>query len=172
MHIYILFDILLALCCGYALWLGGAPERVGAAIYVIAVLLTHVAASAVARPFSSMEVGILIVDATMLIALLALALTAARLWPIWATALHVIATGGHAVKLVDSTVIPWAYAFVLAFWSYPMLLLLVLGTWNHQRRVARFGADRSWSSSSDRWDRRPPDGPTAWSPNSDRSPPL
>jgi hypothetical protein len=160
MHTYVLFDILLLLCCGYALWHGGEPERVGAAIYLVGVLLTHAAASAVARPFSSMEVGILLVDFTMLIALLALALLAARFWPIWATALHAVSTAGHAVKLVDPTIIPWAYAFVLAFWSYPMLLLLVIGTWNHHRRVVRFGADRSWSSSSDRWDRRPPGGPT------------
>jgi hypothetical protein len=27
-----------------------------------------------------------------------------------------------------------------------MLALIVLGTWNHQRRLARFGADRAWSS--------------------------
>ncbi|MFL6845355.1 MAG: hypothetical protein ACJ8ER_10800 [Allosphingosinicella sp.] len=53
-----------------------------------------------------------------------------------------------------------AYAFVLAFWTYPMLLMIVLGTWNHQRRLAKFGVDKSWSSSSDHWDRRRPDGPS------------
>lgn len=160
MHIYVLFDILLLLCCGYALWLGGAPERIAAAIYLISVLLTHAAVSGAARRFSSMEIGVFLVDVVMLGALVTLSLRAARFWPIWATALHMISTAGHAVKLVDPTIIPWAYAFVLAFWSYPMLGLLVLGTWNHHRRVVRFGADRSWSSFSGRWDRRPRGGRT------------
>jgi cytochrome c-type biogenesis protein CcmH/NrfF len=70
-----------------------------------------------------------------------------------------IGTAGHTVKLVDPVVIPRAYAFVLALWSYPMLLLLVAGTWNHQRRLARFGVDKSWSSSSGRSEPRLPTGP-------------
>lgn len=59
--------------------------------------------------------------------------------------LHLIGTAGHAVKAVDPHVIPKAYAFILAFWSYPMLLLLVAGTWNHQKRLAKYGVDKSWS---------------------------
>ena len=44
---------------------------------------------------------------------------------------------------------------MLVFWSYPMLLLIVLGTFRHQQRLARFGADRSWSSSWGRSGRQP-----------------
>ena len=40
-----------------------------------------------------------------------------------------------------------------------MLFLLVLGTWNHQRRLAKFGVDKSWSSSSGRSETPPPIGP-------------
>jgi hypothetical protein len=35
---------------------------------------------------------------------------------------------------------------MLAFWIYPQLLVLVLGTWRHQRRAKTIGADRSWST--------------------------
>ncbi|HYD35969.1 MAG TPA: hypothetical protein VEA60_00025, partial [Allosphingosinicella sp.] len=84
---------------------------------------------------------------------------AERFWPLWAIALHLIGTAGHVVKAMDPLVFPKAYAFVLAFWSYPMLALLVLGTWNHQKRLARNGVDKSWSTFSGRWDRRPPGGP-------------
>jgi hypothetical protein len=142
------FNALLLGCCGYALWRGGPPERIGAGIFLVATILTVVAASGPARRFSSVESGILIVDAVMLAALLILALRAERYWPIWVTALQAIGTAGHAVKLADPGVMPLAYAFILALWSYPMLLLLALGTWRHQQRVARFGSDRSWSSSS------------------------
>jgi hypothetical protein len=156
---YIIFDVLFLACCIYALWLGGAPERVGAAIYLMAVMFTQVEASGAASRFNSVEEGILVVDVAMLLALLILTVRAERFWPIWVTALHAISTAAHAVKLADPDVIRWAYAFALAFWSYPMLFLLALGTWNHQKRLTKYGVDKSWSTSSDRWDRRPPGGP-------------
>lgn len=111
--------------------------------------------------YGSVEVGVLVVDVVALLAFLVLALRAERLWPLCVTALQVIGAAGHAVKLVDPQIIPSAYAFALRFWGYPMMLLLVFGTWNHQRRLAKFGVDKSWSSSSGRWDRRPPAGPTS-----------
>ncbi|HEX6375201.1 MAG TPA: hypothetical protein VFZ91_05730 [Allosphingosinicella sp.] len=42
-----------------------------------------------------------------------------------------------------------------------MLFLLVLGTWNHQKRLAKYGVDKSWSSFSGRSDPPPPTGPSA-----------
>jgi len=163
---------LVSCCLLYAVLRGGAPERIAITVVAVGSVLTVIAVSAPAVRFGSIEIGIFAVDVACLLSFLLLALRAERIWPLWVTALQLIGTTGHAIRVVDPGLIRWAYQFVLAFWSYPMLLLIALGTWNHQRRVARFGADKSWSSSSDRWDRRPPDGPTAWSPNSDRSPPL
>ena len=169
---FLVFNILLFGCWIYAWLRGGAPEKIAASIVVVGSLLTAAVAHNAAVRFSSVELGIFLVDVAALAGFLFVAVRAERFWPLWVTALQAIGTAGHAIRLIDPTLIRWGYAFVLAFWSYPMLLLIVWGTWNHQRRQARFGADKSWSSSSDRWDRRPPDGPTAWSPNSDRSPPL
>jgi hypothetical protein len=123
-------------------------------------VLTLAVVSAPVGRFHSVEVGILLVDVAALVAFLVLALFAERLWPIWVTSLHAIGTAGHAVKLADPQVLGWAYHFALAFWSYPMLFLLALGTWNHQKRLAKRDVDKSWSNSSDRLDRRqPPSGP-------------
>ncbi|HET9637763.1 MAG TPA: hypothetical protein VFP12_00980 [Allosphingosinicella sp.] len=153
------FDVVLLLCCGYAFWRGGPPERIGAAIFIAGVLFTRVAVSGAATRYSSIEAGVLIVDVAILSALLVLALRADRLWPLWVAALQAIGAAGHAVKLANPEVIRWAYAFALAFWSYPMLFLLAFGTWNHQRRLAKFGVDKSWSSSSGRSGTPPPTGP-------------
>ena len=155
-HIYY---AILALCCGYATFKGGGPERIGATIFIVASVLSSAVVSNRPVRFGSLEAGVFAVDFAVLLALLPLALRAERFWPLWALALHLIATAAHTVKLVDPWVIPQAYAFVLALWSYPMLLLLVFGTWNHQRRLARFGVDRSWSSFSGRSEPRPPTGP-------------
>jgi hypothetical protein len=144
------FYTLLLLSCLYAAVRGGAPERIGAAIYIVSAVLTTFALSAIPNRFYSLEVGALMVDTAMLVALAALALRADRFWPLWVTALQAIGTAAHAVKLADPTIHFVGYAFAMAFWSYPMLLVLVLGTWCHRRRLAREGADRPWSSSSSR----------------------
>jgi hypothetical protein len=139
------FNFFLLACCGYAFWRGGAPERAVAAIFIVGVVATHLAASDRESRFSSAELGIVLVDTAALVALTAVALRAERFWPLWIAAMQAVGTAGHLARLVDPEVIRWAYAFGLAIWSYPMLCLLALGTWQHQQRLARLGFDRSWS---------------------------
>lgn len=152
--------VLLAACCIYVAMRGGAPELLGGTIIGIASLLTFAALlGSMADLYRSIEMGVFVVDVVALLAFVALSLRADRLWPLCVTALHIVGTAGHAVKLVDPQVLPYAYAFALRFWGYPMVLVLLIGTWNHQRRLARFGVDKSWSSSSGRSAPRPPTGP-------------
>jgi hypothetical protein len=155
---FVYFAILLG-CCLYTVLRGSAPERIGAAILLLGSILTLVTLSSVATIYRSLEVGVFLVDVATLAAFVVLALRADRLWPLCITAFQLVGTAGHAVKLVDPQVLPYAYAFALRFWGYPMILMLIIGTWNHQRRLARNGVDRSWSTSSGRWDRRRPGGP-------------
>jgi hypothetical protein len=158
-HIYL---TVIGLCCLYALLKGGPPERIGAAIFAAAYILSLIAAANGGARYEWVEVGVFAVDVAMLLALLALALRANRFWTLWVTALQIIGTAGHAVKLADPELVRSGYAIALALWSYPMWLLLVIGTWNHRRRLARNGADPSWSSSSGRSATPRPPGPTAW----------
>jgi len=137
----VVFNAILLSCCGYALLRGGAPERIGAAIYTVGTGLTILARGEAAFRFGSVEIGILIVDVAALIAFLLLALRAQRFWPMWMTAFQAIGTAGHLAKLADPEMIRWAYAFLLGIWSYPMLLLLAIGTWRHQQRLKQFGSD-------------------------------
>jgi hypothetical protein len=156
----ILYFSLLAICWLYAWFRGGPPERIGATILAVGSVLSLAALSRGAGRFGSVEFGIFLVDVATLVGFLILALLAKRFWPLWLTALQAVGIAGHAVKLVDTATIPLAYAFILALWSYPMLLLIALGTWRHQRRLARFGTDPSWSSSFARSGRNPRPGPT------------
>lgn len=155
---FVYFAILFG-CCVYTALRGSAPERTGAAILLVGSIFTLVTLSSAATIYRSLEVGVFLVDVATLVAFLFLALRADRLWPLCITAFQLVGTAGHAVKLVDPQVLPYAYAFALRFWGYPMILMLILGTWNHQKRLIRNGVDKSWSSSSGRWDRRPPGGP-------------
>jgi hypothetical protein len=140
------FALLLCAACGYALWKGGQPERLTAAALVIGVVFTDYVDSPVGPVrWTSLETGVLLVDVAVLIAWGAIALRAERFWPIWFTAMHAIAVAGHAIKILDPDFIRLGYAFAIAFWSYPMLLILAGATWCHRRRLARYGADPDWS---------------------------
>ena len=136
---------LLLVCWAYALWRGGAPERIGATILAIGSFLTAAAIDGGRGSFRGVEVGVVVIDILCSLAFVALALRADRFWTLWIAALQVGGTAGHAVKFIDPHIVPRAYAFMLAAWAYPMLVLLFMGTWRHRRRLARFGADKSWS---------------------------
>ena len=156
----IVYLVLLIACCVYACLRGGAPERIAAAIIAVGSVLTYAAMPTAATSYHSVRLDAFLIDLACLAGFLILALRAERYWPLWVTALQIIGIAGHGVKLADPDVIRRAFAFALAFWSYPMLLLIALGTWRHQVRLARFGTDPSWSSFSARSDRPPPSGPT------------
>lgn len=158
MRVNLVFVSLLAALCIYAWWKGGGPERIGAAIFAIGTILTHIAAAAPPIRFHSVEQGILIVDIVAFLAFLLLALCAHRFWTLWVTALLGVAIVGHLAMLLSPGVLPWAYRVALSAWSYPILALIAIGTALHQSRLKRFGTDRSWSTS---W-RRP--GPSARAP--------
>lgn len=141
---------LLALVCLYAWWQGGAPEKIGAAIFATGSVLTVALLIAAPQRFRSFEVGVLVIDTVGFIAFLILALCANRFWTLWVTGLLGVALVGHLAKLLSPNVLPLAYRVVLSIWSYPILALIAAGIWLHRRRVKRLGADKSWSSFCDR----------------------
>ncbi|HEV2818006.1 MAG TPA: hypothetical protein VGW40_12395 [Allosphingosinicella sp.] len=155
------FTALMLICCAYAFIGGGAPERIGAAIFLIGSVLTYVVLETSPIDFRGVEVGVFIIDVVVFAAFVLLAVRANRYWPLWMSALLGLGVVGHLAMLLHPRVIPWAYAVVLSIWSYPILLLMAAGTFAHQRRLIRNGADPSWTRFSDRPGRRaPPPGPT------------
>ena len=159
MGVNLVFVVLLTACCLYAWWHGGPPERIAAAIFAIASLLSHIAYVASPQRFHSLEVGILLVDIVAFLAFLALALRANRFWTLWVTGLHGVGIVGHLAMQLSPHILPYAYRFVLSAWSYPMLALIAIGTWQHRKRVRLYGHDASWSrfsSRAGREERAPP----------------
>jgi hypothetical protein len=148
-NVFAYLGLLLA-TCGYALARGGAPERIGAAIVFGAVVLSMAALGRPLGHFASRETGVLIVDITMLLAVVTLALKAERYWPMWMAAFLGLGLELQFVMWVDPNGHREIYK-VLHFWdAYPTLLILALGTARHRLRVARDGADASWSDFSRR----------------------
>lgn len=159
LHRYLYLGSLI-LCTVYCLARGGAPERIGIGIVAAATLLTAMALSPLAGRFRSLETGVFAVDIAALLAFVALALFADRLWPMLIAGLQGAAIGIHVIKITAPDVLPFGYAIGLAIWGYIMLIALAYGTRQHQRRLTTHGVDNSWSSFSRRSHPiRPPAGP-------------
>ena len=143
------FLILLVVCTLYALWAGGAPERIGAAIYAASVAITHVLRAYNVQRWGGVDLGEFTVDVVTFVIFIIIALRANRFWPLWVSALLGLGVLGHLGRLVGPD-FWWAYAVVLTIWSYPIVLLFALGAFLHRRRLSLHGVDSSWANSSAR----------------------
>lgn len=142
------FFFLLTLACIYAVIRGGQPERRAVMIFIIGIVMTYIAAPLSEDRYAELEIGIFVIDLIILIAFTMLATNAERFWTLWICAMQVIQVLSHIPKMIIPELLPKAYYVVIAFWVYPMLTVLVIGTYRHQQRLRQFGVDKSWSDFS------------------------
>ena len=131
----LLYWTLLTLTCGYALTLGRSDERIVGAVCVIASVVTALALSPWRQRYSGVETGELLIDIVTLGAFVFVALRSNRFWPLWVAGLQLTTSMSHMLKAVDAGLVPQAYAAAEKFWSYPILLILAIGTWRGHRRL-------------------------------------
>jgi len=124
---YVYF-ISLIFCCGYAIYRGSRSEYIGAGIIITGSLATIVTARVFGTTWTGLEIGILVIDLLALFALIHLTIVSDRFWPMWATAFHLLAVTVHTAMMVAPEVTPWAFATGAAFWAYPMLIALAVGS--------------------------------------------
>lgn len=142
-HILV-FNSVLILACTYALWVGGAPERATALVFVGAAMASY------AVPYSGfhvVEAPLFLIDLLTLLALVLIAMTANRFWPLYVAAIQLLTVAVHAVKAYQPALAFWMYGGALGKMAYPTLILLAVGAIRHRNRMARFGGDRAWSIS-------------------------
>lgn len=118
------FLVALVLSSLLAIWRGGRPERLCAAVLIAASVLSPLTQS----DFVSVEYGIGLVDVALLVFLITLALRSNRYWPMFAAAFQSVGVLVHFVKAVDLDLDPGGYADVLVFWSYLILASLAIGS--------------------------------------------
>ena len=130
----ILFDLLLFGVCGYALLKGTRDARIVAIVCVVANFASYALRGPLLTSYSSIETGVLTVDVLALLAFGFVAMTSDRFWPLWVSGLQLTTSMGHLMKMLSSDLVPLAYAAALRFWSYPILIILGIAVWRHQRR--------------------------------------
>lgn len=132
-----IFLTLLVLSCGYAMWRGNRDARLVAMACCLATLATHFAIAPLRERYSSVEVGVLIVDSMTLLIFVLVALRSDRFWPLWVAGLQLTTAIGHLLKGVNIELLPHAYGAALRFWSYPILIILAVGVYRHHRRASQ-----------------------------------
>lgn len=132
MNILIYFA-LLALVSAYALTRGGREEKFAAAVCILASVGSRAIFRAAGVSYGDLQPAIALIDLAVLAAFVAIALRTSRFWPLWVAGLQLTTVTGHMFKLVDPTLVPIAYGASLASWSYPILLILAIGTWRASR---------------------------------------
>lgn len=128
----ILFAVLLALALGTSLLWGTTYERWMGLILIVASGLSPVVQVA---GFMEPEVGILAIDIMVLLALLQLALTIPRFWPLGASAFHLNSVVMHFVQMNVPSIGSVVYANVSVFWSYLVVVALIFGASFECRRA-------------------------------------
>ena len=138
----LLYDAALAAGCSYAIWRGATPERIGVAVMISGSVLSVIAARG--SQWLVGRTGLMIVDGLVLVAFLVLVLKSNRFWPIWVSALQLIAVATHiamAISPSPAVSADWpqlrpllqAYAIAQGFWAYPMLGLIVFAAYRQHR---------------------------------------
>src|SRR5690242_9158384 len=133
----LIFIPLLAAVCAYAWWRGGSDERIVAATCLAGTAATLLAVSPLHQRYAGVEEGLMLVDLAVLAGFVVVALRSERFWPLWVAGLQLTTSIGHLLKGVDQDLLPRAYGAALQFWSYPILLILAVGTYRRHRRVRR-----------------------------------
>lgn len=121
------FTMALILCVGYASINGGRTGKAGACIFLAATALS-VAAAARNPSWASTSYGLFAVDTGCLFALILLAMSSNRFWPIWALGFQTVAVATHIATMWIPDLVPASYQALLSFWAIPILWVMVTGT--------------------------------------------
>ena len=132
-----LYWTILALTCLYAWIGGGSDERSVAVVCLVASVVTAFVLSPWGQRYSQLEAGEMVVDLAVLASFILVALRSDRFWPLWIAGLQLTSSLAHLMKGINLDLMPQAYAAATKFWSYPILLIVIIGTWRRQQRARR-----------------------------------
>ena len=143
MTLVVIFLISSLAAIAYSWHRGGQPEQIGAAIFAVMLAVDiagHRFAPFIYKEIDPISVG---VDLIGLIGFSWLGIVSGRLWPLWAASLQLLSTGAHFVRALAIPVRPPVYYWMKSVPTMAIILLLIVGTWAHRRRLRRSTSSRS-----------------------------
>lgn len=122
------FYLLLAGLVALTFWRGRSDERMAAGVCVGGTLLTVLVGNQLSVHSSIFDLAAFLVDLLVLAAFLAIALRSDRFWPLWVAGLQLTTTTVHLLMILSPKMPGGIFGYALAFWSYPILILIAVGT--------------------------------------------
>ena len=113
--------------CGYAIWKGGRPEKIGGVAMLLAWIIQPFAVDT--KAWLNPQYAAFATDVPLLAVLVWLALRGDRWWPMWASVFQFLGMLMAVIIVADPRVRPVAYAAAMVMWSYLTVIALVVGTW-------------------------------------------
>ena len=137
---FLLFGITVVVATGW----GGQPERMGAFTHIGLFLVQAVAYLVLPPQFLQVDNSAIMADALGLAAFGWIALSANRIWPIWAASLQLLSMMGHFARWAQIEIGAYAYVLLKSVPTAVSLLVLLIGVIAHRKRLTRIGTDPSW----------------------------
>lgn len=128
-----LFDVLLLVAFAAAWRWGGGTERGLATGYLAAAVASIALGSRGAGSWQALEYGSLAIDGVLLCALVGFAMRTGRSWIVMSAAFQLISTLAHFAKWTGADMRTLGYSLMEGASSYPTVLLLMWGVWEHRR---------------------------------------
>ena len=125
---------------------GGAPERICAGLLLVIVVVDRFHQQTVGSSlvYRGVDLGTMLVDIAQFCALLAVALHANRIYPLWLGAAQIIAVIAHFYRMSFPDIERFAYEEMQAMPSYIQMAAMSLGLGFHVARQKRLGRYPSW----------------------------
>lgn len=120
----------------FAFLKGDEPERIGAGAYLFLWFASLLVQND--SDIYNLQWSMFAIDLIVLVVFAGLSWKAARSWPIWATALQLLAVASHIMVFIDLRPSVSAFYTVLNIASYGVILCIAIGTfWAWQERRAQ-----------------------------------
>lgn len=123
MRLVIFYGLLLAVLL-LAFRRGGKEEQAAALTCVAGTVLTVALGDALNIRFARLEITTFVIDLLVFLAFLVIAMRSSRFWPLWVAGLQLTTLIVHPLKLIQPDLMRFVFGAALAFWSYPILLLI------------------------------------------------
>ena len=124
----IVFWTLLFVVCACAALRGRSDERIAAGACAVATAITHFVLGPLKLEYATVKPGLVALDAAMLVTFVMIALRSSRFWPLWVAGLQLTMSMAHLLKAIEIDLLPRAYAAAVVFWSYPILIIILVGS--------------------------------------------
>jgi hypothetical protein len=124
------FAALMLVSCGYSVLAGGRDGRIAVAMLLSAAMMTPLITG-----FTHDRWALAMVDTALFAGLIALAIRSNHYWPLWLAGLHGAAMATQIVSHLNPDLPRNVYHAVVAFWSIPMQVVIVVGILLDRRAV-------------------------------------